>query len=943
MTLYQIISTLKQIALTQPNVKSATDGSVYDVMNANPSVKYNVVHFSQTTHQSDEEFDYYGLNIFYISRLEDSLEDNRLQIQSIAKEVLDNIIRTFCENWGIEFPSITYIPFTQKFADLCAGQYCTVRIEVPRELICADDYIGEVIPSDKNIRLQDLSVTITENGLRVFTPAAGYDGIGQVTINIEVPQSSAVMEDKEYEVTDNGGYIIRPSSGFDGMTSVFLSVDVPQSSGGTYEEGYEDGVADQKAKLSSTSFTQNSAYTRADGWSSVTVNVDDRYDEGYADGYGDGEDAQKGRLIETAITGNGIYHREDGFSVVEVNVPVSNDLIANLQGDYFVIPYGTTHLRDYVFMYCCFSSITIPTTVSAIGEGAFYFNNCLQEITLPDSVTSIGNSCFRDDAVLTSITLSNSITTIPAQCFYYSSALPNITIPGNVTNIGSNAFTECSGLTAMTFEGLVPPTLASTANSLGSTAYTFPIYVPCASVDAYKAAFGYSYAPRIQCIATDLATGITFNVPATIYGSATTSVSAEPSGAVTSIYYTSSDNTLATIDSNGNITVLASGTVTFCAIDARSGLEDCKTVNVFESEPLALEFVYITSTQNETAILYNGILTGLNETNTQLYTDWIESLSAMEVDGVVVSPSSSYTFTTPGRHIVRLFTDKTYIPEQVFANVLKSGDIGYWLTEAHLPAGLEAICSNAFSNTTSLTAVTLPETLKYFGSGPFTNTGIKSIVLPDSLTNNSFPYSDPYFSWYWFEDCQELSSVTIGSGITYLPNEAFLGCSSLTSITIPNNVTKVGEECFKNCTSLSSVIMNGVKRIGQYCFSACTSLTSLSMPIVEYINRMAFYKTGLETLSIPDSAIELGDGIISNSRSLSSVTIGSGITKLGGHCLVTTGNATPVITITATIPPEMGYNALGYNLGQPIYVPAESVDAYKAVDDGLYKDRIRAI
>ena len=175
MTLFQIIQILKEIALSQPNIKSATDGSIYDVMNTNPSVKYDVVHFSQTTHQSDEETDYYGLNIFYVSRLEDSLEDNRLQIQSIGKEVLDNIIRTFCENWGIDFPIITYTPFTQKFNDLCAGCYCNLRLEIPKEIICADDYTAEVVPGS-GIKLQDIGITITQNGLVVVTPGAEYDG-----------------------------------------------------------------------------------------------------------------------------------------------------------------------------------------------------------------------------------------------------------------------------------------------------------------------------------------------------------------------------------------------------------------------------------------------------------------------------------------------------------------------------------------------------------------------------------------------------------------------------------------------------------------------------------------------------------------------------------------------------------------------------------------------
>lgn len=229
---------LKQIALTQPNVKSATDGSIYDVMNATNSVKYDVVHLSQTKHITDEETDTYGFNIFYVSRLEDSLEDNRLQIQSIGKEVLDNILRTFCENWNIDYPEIIFYPFTQKFADLCAGVYCKVEIEIPKELICADDYIDEVTPRT-GIKLENIKVEIDQNGTREVTPSPGFDGIGKVTIVTDVTGGSCDLEYKEVEYTENGEYTILPSSGYDGLSEIAISVDVDDR----YDEGYADGFA----------------------------------------------------------------------------------------------------------------------------------------------------------------------------------------------------------------------------------------------------------------------------------------------------------------------------------------------------------------------------------------------------------------------------------------------------------------------------------------------------------------------------------------------------------------------------------------------------------------------------------------------------------------------------------------------------------------------------
>lgn len=439
MTLYNIVSILKAVAASQPNIRTTTDGSVYDALNTNPAIQYDVFHISQTNHREDENYDYYGFNLFYISRLEDSLENNRLQIQSIGKEVLSNIIRTLCENFAIDYPTITYFPFTQRFNDLCAGVYCSLQLDVPKELWCADDYLAEVIPNS-GLKLQDIGITITENGLRVITPGAEYDGIGEIRIKTEVPQ--------------------------------------------------------------------------------VT----------------------------------------------------SKDLIANIQGDYFLIPEGTTKIRNYAFQDACFSPITIPSSVTAIGDYAFAGNNCLEEIVIPSSIQTIGdyafNKCqnltsatFENSAItsigtdifrecialrevklpaalttlpkgtfavckslttvtipsgvtslgefafvvcqsLTAITLPPGITSIGRYCFDSCSSLKTITIPDSVTSIGAGCFSDNSGMTSMVFEGTMPPQLGSVSiwsASLGSTDYTFPIYVPCEAVDAYKAAFGEGYAPRIRC------------------------------------------------------------------------------------------------------------------------------------------------------------------------------------------------------------------------------------------------------------------------------------------------------------------------------------------------------------------------------------------------------------------------------------------------------------
>lgn len=140
MTLYQVIDGLKNIALTHPNIRTAKDGSVYEIMNANPSVKYGAFVVTQNVHRQTETFDYYGLTLFYIDRLDDDLESNRLQIQSFAKQVLGNIINVFCNEYDVDVPTITYQSFTQKFVDETAGQYAQFELEIPKDILCPEEY-----------------------------------------------------------------------------------------------------------------------------------------------------------------------------------------------------------------------------------------------------------------------------------------------------------------------------------------------------------------------------------------------------------------------------------------------------------------------------------------------------------------------------------------------------------------------------------------------------------------------------------------------------------------------------------------------------------------------------------------------------------------------------------------------------------------------------------
>ncbi len=141
MTLYELIHTIKHIALKQPNVRTFGEGNIYDILNANPSVEYDAVILTQGTHIQDDKFNYFNFNLFYVSRLVDDMETNRLQAQSIGIEVLSNIVKILNNAYDIDSNgNITYNTFSEKFKDECAGCYGKITFVVEKETYCEEIY-----------------------------------------------------------------------------------------------------------------------------------------------------------------------------------------------------------------------------------------------------------------------------------------------------------------------------------------------------------------------------------------------------------------------------------------------------------------------------------------------------------------------------------------------------------------------------------------------------------------------------------------------------------------------------------------------------------------------------------------------------------------------------------------------------------------------------------
>jgi len=191
--------------------------------------------------------------------------------------------------------------------------------------------------------------------------------------------------------------------------------------------------------------------------------------------------------LTSAVLGEGVPLIGDHMfancpSLVSVTVPSSVTTIED--GAFWgcsaltsaIMPEGLTSIGNGAFAYCsALASFEIPSTVTTIEEFAFYGCSVLDSIVIPDGVTSIGTATFYGCG-FTSVTIPDTVTSIGDWSFYSCWALGSITIPSSVISIGEAAFASCAHMTSMTFEGDAPSVGASWIADHNAE---LVIYYPC--------------------------------------------------------------------------------------------------------------------------------------------------------------------------------------------------------------------------------------------------------------------------------------------------------------------------------------------------------------------------------------------------------------------------------------------------------------------------------
>ena len=259
---------------------------------------------------------------------------------------------------------------------------------------------------------------------------------------------------------------------------------------------------------------------------------------------------------------------------------------------------------------------------------------------------------------------------------------------------------------------------------------------------------------------------------------------------------------------------------------------------------------------------------------------------------------------------------------------------GTCLVNVTIPDTVTEIGYSAFEDCKQLSSVSLSSNLTELGSSAFSNcTSLTSIRIPKSLERADAGVSGDYAP---FKGCTILSDVELESGMTKIPANLLRDCPGFTTIAIPDTVTEIGDSAFEDCKQLSSVSWSSkLTELGSSVFSNCTSLTSIRIPdtVTDMGDHVFSGCTELKEVTLPNIRKNIVAGMFKNCTSLEKIVLPETVTAIRSDAFE---GCTALKDITWSKAPEIieSYAFQNCSALTDVTIP----DSVKSIGYGVFSD-----
>ncbi len=503
-----------------------------------------------------------------------------------------------------------------------------------------------------------------------------------------------------------------------------------------------------------------------------------------------------------------------------------------------------------------------------------YLNNSpVTELSVPKDITTIDDR-FRNCPSITSVTIPESVTSIGEQAFSGCTGLTSLTIPKSVIAIGELAFSGCTGLKNLRIEDGTK-TLALSTSSSSTPFYNCPLetiylgrnidYSYTVYRNGYKTYYNSPFDNNANLVSLTIGKQVT-TIGSEFFSSCTGLTSLTIPESVTSI----GDNAFSDCTGLKNLRI-EDGTKTLALSTSSSStpFDYCPLDTVYLGRNIDYSYKSGNDTKYNSPFGRSLVLLTIGNQVTSIGNQAFYSCSGLTevtIPNGVTSIGNEAFYECTGLKSVTIGEKVTSIGDHAFHNC--SG-----LKSVTIPNGVTSIGDHAFYSCSGLTEVTIPNSVTSIGDGAFANCNNLNKIegkfaSSDNrclIVNNRLVAFAPY----------GLTEYDIPESVRAIGGSAFEGCTGLKSVTIPESVISIGGYAFSGCAGLKSVtIPNGVTSIGSYAFYSCSGLTEVTIPNnVTTIGSSAFYGcSGLKSVTIGERVTTIGTSAFRYCNKLDTVT-----------------------------------------------------------------------